>query len=261
MALARRRSEPRVRRVARDGALQARARPVPADLQHAADAVADDHPRHQGRAARRSVRDVPRQARVDAAAEGGRAPRQRVRRFDPAADRRSDRRVEVRAQGSPGVPGPARPGRRLLPRASTPASRRRSRSRTRRRSCAGSRRSRARPTPITRRGSRKFTLSDKVPFLVTGASGSLGRRVVKRLRAEGHKRARVRAPHPGDSRIDGIEYAFGNLGDPVAVDRAVEGRRDRDPRRRRDEGRLARAQGRHRRRHAERDRRVQEAQA
>ena len=40
-----------------------------------------------------------------------------------------------------------------------------------------------------------------------------------------------------------------------------QGRRARDPRRRRDEGRLARAQGRHRRRHAERDRRVQAAQA
>ena len=35
LALARRRSEPRVRRVARDRALQARPRPVPADLEHA----------------------------------------------------------------------------------------------------------------------------------------------------------------------------------------------------------------------------------
>jgi predicted dehydrogenase/nucleoside-diphosphate-sugar epimerase len=70
-----------------------------------------------------------------------------------------------------------------------------------------------------------FTLSDKVPYLVTGASGSLGKSTVKRLRAEGH-RVRVfqrRIPeHPGHTD-DGIEYAFGNLGDPEAVDRAVKG--------------------------------------
>jgi predicted dehydrogenase/nucleoside-diphosphate-sugar epimerase len=71
----------------------------------------------------------------------------------------------------------------------------------------------------------RFTLSERVPFLVTGASGSLGKAVVRRLRAEGH-RVRVfqrrepdRAPEPGS----GIEYAFGNLGDPAAVDRAVRG--------------------------------------
>ncbi len=68
----------------------------------------------------------------------------------------------------------------------------------------------------------KFTLSDKVPFLVTGASGSLGRATVKRLRADGH-RVRVfqrRIPHILE---DGVEYCFGNLGDPEAVDRAVRG--------------------------------------
>ncbi|HEX3766552.1 MAG TPA: NAD-dependent epimerase/dehydratase family protein [Kofleriaceae bacterium] len=68
----------------------------------------------------------------------------------------------------------------------------------------------------------KFTLSDRVPFLVTGASGSLGRATVKRLRADGH-RVRVfqrRIPHVLE---DGIEYCFGNLGDPEAVDRAVKG--------------------------------------
>lgn len=72
----------------------------------------------------------------------------------------------------------------------------------------------------------KFTLSEKVPFLVTGASGSLGKATVKRLRAEGH-RVRVfqrRIPErPEDGTGDGIEYCFGNLGDPVAVDRAVAG--------------------------------------
>src|SRR4051812_36904030 len=72
----------------------------------------------------------------------------------------------------------------------------------------------------------RFTLSDKVPFLVTGASGSLGRATVKRLRADGH-RVRVfqrRIPViPGDGSEDGVEYCFGNLGDPEAVDRAVKG--------------------------------------
>ncbi|HEX4418137.1 MAG TPA: NAD-dependent epimerase/dehydratase family protein [Kofleriaceae bacterium] len=67
-----------------------------------------------------------------------------------------------------------------------------------------------------------FTLSDKVPYLVTGASGSLGKATVKRLLADGH-RVRVfqrripTAPQPN------VEYALGNLGDPTAVDRAVKG--------------------------------------
>src|SRR5215813_4072767 len=68
----------------------------------------------------------------------------------------------------------------------------------------------------------EFERSERVPFLVTGASGSLGKAIVKRLRADGH-RVRVfvrRIPaHPQD----GVEYCFGNLGDPEAVDRAVRG--------------------------------------
>jgi 2-alkyl-3-oxoalkanoate reductase len=68
----------------------------------------------------------------------------------------------------------------------------------------------------------KFTLSDKVPFLVTGAQGSLGRATVKRLREQGH-RVRVFVRRMPDRAEDGIEYCFGNLGDPVAVDKAVEG--------------------------------------
>jgi nucleoside-diphosphate-sugar epimerase/glycosyltransferase involved in cell wall biosynthesis len=66
------------------------------------------------------------------------------------------------------------------------------------------------------------TLSARVPFLVTGASGNLGRAVVQRLRAAGHRvRAfQRRAPEPPEA---GVEYAFGNLGDPAAVDRAVKG--------------------------------------
>jgi 2-alkyl-3-oxoalkanoate reductase len=68
----------------------------------------------------------------------------------------------------------------------------------------------------------KFTLGERVAFLVTGASGSVGRATVKRLLAAGHKvRAMVR--RLPDKPQDGIEYAIGNLGDPEAVDRAVRG--------------------------------------
>src|SRR5215470_6450105 len=68
----------------------------------------------------------------------------------------------------------------------------------------------------------KFTLSDKVKFLVTGASGSLGKATVRRLRADGH-RVRVFQRRIPDRPEDGVEYCFGNLGDPDAVDRAVKG--------------------------------------
>jgi predicted dehydrogenase/nucleoside-diphosphate-sugar epimerase len=67
-----------------------------------------------------------------------------------------------------------------------------------------------------------FTMSDKVPYLVTGASGSLGKATVKRLRAEGHK-VRVFQRRIPAKPEDGLEYCFGNLGDPEAVDRAVAG--------------------------------------
>jgi nucleoside-diphosphate-sugar epimerase len=68
----------------------------------------------------------------------------------------------------------------------------------------------------------RFQLTEKVPFLVTGASGSLGKAVVKRLRAEGH-RVRVFQRRIPTTPEEGIEYAFGNLGDPAATDRAVKG--------------------------------------
>ncbi|MBA3455895.1 MAG: NAD-dependent epimerase/dehydratase family protein [Deltaproteobacteria bacterium] len=64
--------------------------------------------------------------------------------------------------------------------------------------------------------------SDAVPYVVTGASGSLGKAVVKRLRAEGHK-VRVFVRRLPDQPQDGLEYAHGDLGDPVAVDKAVKG--------------------------------------
>ncbi|HEX5057959.1 MAG TPA: NAD-dependent epimerase/dehydratase family protein [Kofleriaceae bacterium] len=68
----------------------------------------------------------------------------------------------------------------------------------------------------------KFPVSETVPFLVTGASGSVGRAVVKRLRDTGH-RVRVFVRRTPDKPQDGVEYMFGNLGDPAAVDRAVRG--------------------------------------
>jgi nucleoside-diphosphate-sugar epimerase/predicted dehydrogenase len=67
-----------------------------------------------------------------------------------------------------------------------------------------------------------FTTAASVPYLVTGASGSLGKAMVHRLVSEGHKvRAFVR--RMPERREPNVEYAFGNLGDPDAVDRAVAG--------------------------------------
>jgi 2-alkyl-3-oxoalkanoate reductase len=67
-----------------------------------------------------------------------------------------------------------------------------------------------------------FTLAKTIPFLVTGASGSLGKATVKRLLADGHK-IRVFVRRIPASPQPGVEYCFGNLGDPEAVDRAVAG--------------------------------------
>jgi nucleoside-diphosphate-sugar epimerase len=68
----------------------------------------------------------------------------------------------------------------------------------------------------------KFPLSETVPYRVTGAGGSLGNATVKRLREQGH-RVRVFVRRMPETPQQGVEYAFGNLGDPVAVDRAVKG--------------------------------------
>jgi predicted dehydrogenase/nucleoside-diphosphate-sugar epimerase len=67
-----------------------------------------------------------------------------------------------------------------------------------------------------------FPLSERVPFVVTGASGSLGRAVVRRLRALGH-RVRAFQRRIPDAPVEGVEYAFGHLPDPAAVDRALRG--------------------------------------
>jgi nucleoside-diphosphate-sugar epimerase/predicted dehydrogenase len=64
--------------------------------------------------------------------------------------------------------------------------------------------------------------SPTTEFLVTGASGSLGSAVVRRLLERGVEvRAFVR--HPPDEPSDGVQYVVGNLGDPEAVERAVTG--------------------------------------
>ncbi|MEZ4366423.1 MAG: NAD-dependent epimerase/dehydratase family protein [Kofleriaceae bacterium] len=68
----------------------------------------------------------------------------------------------------------------------------------------------------------RFPRRATVPFLVTGASGALGRAVVARLRADGH-RVRVFQRRIPAVAVDGVEYAFGNLGDPEAVARAIRG--------------------------------------
>lgn len=68
----------------------------------------------------------------------------------------------------------------------------------------------------------RFELSERVRYLVTGGSGSLGRQIVERLRGQGHRVRVFQRRLPAAPR-DGVEYAFGNLGDPEAVDRAVRG--------------------------------------
>src|SRR5262249_27972484 len=67
-----------------------------------------------------------------------------------------------------------------------------------------------------------FKLSPSIPFVVTGASGSLGKAVVRRLLADNH-RVRVFQRRIPTQPLPNVEYAFGNLGDPDAVDRAIAG--------------------------------------
>ncbi len=67
-----------------------------------------------------------------------------------------------------------------------------------------------------------FPTSPTIPFLVTGASGSLGKAVVERLLADGHRVRGFVRRLPEQPRA-GVEYVVGDLGDPEAVDRAVAG--------------------------------------
>jgi predicted dehydrogenase/nucleoside-diphosphate-sugar epimerase len=73
----------------------------------------------------------------------------------------------------------------------------------------------------------QFPSSPRVSYLVTGASGGLGSALLERLRADKESiRVMVRRfPDRPQDRIEGIEYVRGDLGDPQAVDRAVQGAR------------------------------------
>jgi len=68
----------------------------------------------------------------------------------------------------------------------------------------------------------RFKTSPTVPFVVTGASGSVGSAVLRRLVAEG-KKVRAFVRRIPAQPMAGVEYCFGNLGDPEAVDRAIAG--------------------------------------
>jgi nucleoside-diphosphate-sugar epimerase len=69
---------------------------------------------------------------------------------------------------------------------------------------------------------KELTVSERVPVLVTGASGSLGRAIVQRFRNEGVS-VRTLVRRVPDQMESGVEVVIGDLGDPDAVDRAVRG--------------------------------------
>jgi predicted dehydrogenase/nucleoside-diphosphate-sugar epimerase len=62
------------------------------------------------------------------------------------------------------------------------------------------------------------------PILVTGASGFLGQALINRLRESGKKiRVLVRRPMPEWESDPDMQVIYGDLGDPIVVDRAVQG--------------------------------------
>ena len=72
----------------------------------------------------------------------------------------------------------------------------------------------------------KFTLSERVPFLVTGASGSLGRATVNRLLADGHRvRVYPLSEHPLKSGMLGRIFRCST----VMVNVLAEDDQPRDP--------------------------------
>jgi predicted dehydrogenase/nucleoside-diphosphate-sugar epimerase len=68
----------------------------------------------------------------------------------------------------------------------------------------------------------RFEPQPTAEFLVTGASGSLGSAVVERL-LSGGRGVRVLVRRLPEQPLEGVDYRFGNLGDPQAVDAAVAG--------------------------------------
>jgi len=61
-------------------------------------------------------------------------------------------------------------------------------------------------------------------ILVTGANGLLGRALVKRLRQVAHQPIRLMVRRPPTTAVPrDLQYVYGDLGNPAAVDRAMQG--------------------------------------
>ena len=185
------------RRVARAGALRARAGPVPALVEHEADAEPDGHPRNVRRAARGPVRDVRRSPFGHAASQGGRARGQRIRRVVPPlvdVPRGAWKFLRGEVQAFQGLRDLVADFYRRLGTGEAP------------------------PVSIedaavivewTEKVARaaedeyaaelaRFSRQPTADFLVTGASGSLGSAVVRRLLVRWQARTRVRAAAAGE---------------------------------------------------------------